>query len=108
MVYPDGTESEEIVWIKKLIKGKRKQVNEFLQSAVLELVNNGYFEKVRNALEIFLLLKENKILSFTPSELQKILAVLMNKKRLEEPLLECKNDNARYGYKKSPHYIVRL
>lgn len=98
VVYPDGTESGEIVWTKKVLKGERKQLNEMLHSAVLELVYAGYFGKLRNALELFLKLKDNKNLSFIPADLQKSLAVLMNKKRQEPTLLECKNEHARYGY----------
>jgi len=41
---------------------------------------------------------EASILSFTPADLQKSRAVLMNKKRQEAPLLDCKNEDARYGY----------
>lgn len=98
VVYPDGTESPEIVWTKKVLKGERKQLNEMLHSTVLELVYAGYFGKLRNALELFLKLKDNKNLSFIPADLQKSLSVLMNKKRQEPPLLECKNEHARYGY----------
>jgi len=99
VVYPDGTESAEIIWTKKVLKGERKQVNESLHSAVSELVHDGYFGKQRNALELYLTLKDKiKDLSFTPADLQKSLAVLMNKKRQQPPLLECKSDNARYGY----------
>ncbi|MEJ2880169.1 hypothetical protein [Pedobacter sp. GR22-6] len=99
--FADGTKSAEIIWSKKSIKGERKQVNEALHAIVLALCQEGYFDGDRNALELFLKLKNKKELSFTPADLQKSLAVLMNKKRQEAPLLTCKTENARYIYTKT-------
>jgi hypothetical protein len=71
-----------------------KQVHEF----TLQLVSEGHFLEPKNALELFLLYKTRLDVSFSPADLQKNLAVLMNRKRQEPPVLVCKTEDVRFGY----------
>lgn len=99
MVYPDNTESELVTITKKLMKGDRKKLHEQVHDLTLKLIEEGHFLKGRNALELFLLYKGRLEVPFSPADLQKSLAVLMNKKRNEEPILVCENEGARYWYR---------
>lgn len=98
IVYPDDTESDLVAITKKVIKGKRRKLNQPVHEFTLQLIQEGHFLESRNALELFLLYKDRLEVPFTPADLQKSLAVVMNKKRQDPPLLECKNEHARYGY----------
>lgn len=99
MVYPDNRESELVTITKKLMKGDRKKLHEQVHDLTLKLIEEGYFLVARNALELFLLYKDRLEVAFSPADLQKSLAVLMNKKGNEKPVLFCENMDARYRYR---------
>ena len=69
----DGKVSEPIIWTKRLLKGERKRVNKPLHATILKLIKDGYFSQHRNALEIYLLLKEKSTCNFTLADVQKSL-----------------------------------
>lgn len=100
VVFADGTRSENITWTKKFVKGVRKKLNLELHGAVLKLLNNGYFDQRRSALELFIKLRSEALI-FKAAELQKSLAVLMNKKRNQQVLLKCETKNSRLVYLKT-------
>ena len=104
VVFSNGSRGPVITWTKKLVKGLRKKVNVELHQRVLDLLESGYFNERRNALDLLLVLRGNGLL-FSPAELQKSLAVLMNRKGGRHALLACQSENSRYFYEQNSQQL---
>ena len=94
----DGAkESDPQIIEKKTKKGERKEINPKVHELMLKLMEQGYFDKPKNALELYLHCKEKITSLFKPSDLQKSLAVLLRDDG-KPPLLIKKIVDARYVY----------
>lgn len=99
IVYPDDLESEPITITKMIVKGDRKKVNALVQELTMQLIQEGYFAEAKNALQLYLLYKERLSDSFSPTDLQKSLAVCCRKQGDQKALLLKENVNARFVYR---------
>ncbi len=95
--YHNGQESGTVVWSKRVIRGVRRKLNLVLHKAVVEFLDEGYFDVHRSALELYIELNAAGLV-FTPSDLQKSLSVLMNRKRSLPVSLKCESLHSRYYY----------
>jgi len=99
VVFADGNQSGDIIWVKKIVKGYRKKLNEVLHSEMLILIESGYLDRPRTALELYLELKKDSI-EFKPVDLRKSLAFLLSRKQTGPVNLKCEIVNARFVYYK--------
>lgn len=98
ILHNDNTESNPVTIVKEIKRGERKQIHSQVHHLTLELIQDGYFNEPKNALEIYLYFKKMLTVSFRPSDIQKSLAVCLRNEKGQAVL---KQDivNARYVYK---------
>lgn len=78
MVYPQaGGRGTKSIWKKTSVIGLRRKVNHVVQAILVRKVREGYFNKLRRALTLYLLLKKEVVdTPFAATDLEKSLAVL--------------------------------
>lgn len=92
--------TRDFIWKKKETKGERSKENEAVTNYLLKLIKEGYFDELKFALTIYLLLQENLGAAFTAKDIQTSLAILCRKQN-KEPVLERKEDRSRFVYQKA-------
>lgn len=85
------------VWEKKIKKGSLRKLHADVHKYILQSITNEYFNVPRNALSIYLLLKDKLRQPFSPTDLQKSLSVLTSAKGRDK-LLKREIVEARYVY----------
>lgn len=95
----NGDETKPVIWTKRLKIGTPREVHTEVHHAVLKIYENGGFDVPRSALELFIEIENKLDSSFSPSDLQKSLSVLMTAKGKFQ-LIKRLNKKARYYYVK--------
>lgn len=89
---------QPVVWTKKLKTGSIRKVHEVLHQYIIEFYENGGFKHPISSLALYIAAQEQlQQDSFSPTELQKSLSVLMTAKGKLQ-LIKRVNINARYYY----------
>ena len=95
----NGTFSDKTTWTKKIAVGNRKAVNPALLTYIQELLDQGRLNHPLSALYIYLEAKNTlKEITFTPTDLQKCLSVLMTSKGKHQ-VIQRVIIQARYYYR---------
>lgn len=93
----DGKAPTAVTMVFKITKGGRKLMNMAVYNFILSLVTSGYFNEPKEAFVLYLHVKQQLPVAFTPTDVQKCLATLLRNDG-KPALLTKSSVNSRYVY----------